>query len=296
MSILGKIVDTIRPAAKPVRPAVIRVGVGAYSAVHNLSRRKMFRDLHRQDESRFKPVGMVKVLKKPLPPKVADAIFDVAQVVNVATTAGIAHKVTGPLNAALQLWVYSYRNSWGMIFHSDNGMIMHQAVLGLSPSADALSVDSLIRERTLSPDRFSRVYGGIPFAMNIAPTAVYFLSGVAKVRSPMGWKWAGGRALREQVAADAIRKEVFGAKAPETAEHVWKAGDKVGVLAAGALAIELGAPIALLHPKLGRAFSLAALSMHWGIYLVMGIKFRYYMTGVGYLPYWPVGPVRGPAD
>ena len=130
--------------AQPARPAVLRLATGTFSAVHNIRRRPMFRRLHRQEGTQFTPVGVVRVLKKPLPPKLADALFDAAQAVNLAATLGIGHRVTGPLNAALQLWTISYRNSWTMLLHNDNMMTMHQMVLGVTRSADALSVDALL--------------------------------------------------------------------------------------------------------------------------------------------------------
>ena len=94
--------------------------------------------------------------RRPLPPRVANALYDAAQVTNIVATLGIAHRVSGPVNAALQLWTLSYRNSWGMILHNDNMALMHQLVLGVTPSADALSVDALVRDKALTPRRFDR--------------------------------------------------------------------------------------------------------------------------------------------
>lgn len=285
MPIVRAITRKLRPTTHAARPALLRLGVGTFSAVHNLRRRKMFRTLHRQGPERWAPIGVVRVLRKPLPPRVADAIFDVTQIVNLAATAGIAHRVTGPLNAALQLWTITYRNSWGMIFHNDNTLTMHQMALGLGRSADALSVDALVTHRTLTPALTSRHYGGIATTMNIATCAVYFISGVAKVRSPKGWSWASGDTLREQIAADAIRKEQFGTPAPRLAGEMYRSTGSFGVLGLGALVIELGAPLSLIDRRLGYLFSLAAWAMHLGIRVIMGIKFKYNTTGVAYLPY-----------
>lgn len=289
-SVLHKVVKTLRPAAQPIRPAVLRLGTGAFTVWNNLRRRAMFHKLNRQDASQFEPVGPVRILRRPLPPKVANALVDAAQVTNIAATLGIAHRVTGPLNAALQLWTLSYRNSWGMIFHNDNMALMHQLVLGVSRSADALSVDALVRDKTLTPQHVSRAYGGIPTAMNIATCAVYVISGVAKVRSPQGWKWANGNTLREQIAADAIRKEVFGTQAPEAARSLYNARGFFTLGGVGALVVELGAPLSLVHRRWGQIFSVAAWGMHIGIRYIMGIKFSYNTSGVSYLPYFPVGP------
>ncbi|NLT25972.1 MAG: hypothetical protein GXX90_04890 [Microbacteriaceae bacterium] len=291
---LTRVADALAPAATAVRPAVLRLGIGAYSAINNGRRRPMLRKLHRQGAEQFAPVGPCRILKRPLPPRVADALFDAAQVVNALATLGVAHRVTGPLNSALQLWTLSYRNSWGMIFHNDNQSVLHQAVLGVSPAADALSVDALVARRPLGPPAFARRYGIVATACNVATLAVYFISGVAKVRSPKGWAWAGGDTLREQIAADAVRKEVFGATAPEMAGRLYRSERGFGLLGVGTLIVELGAPLALAHRRLGQAFALAAWGLHMGIRVVMGIKFTYNLTGVSYLPLLPAGPQLPP--
>ena len=288
-SLLHRVVETLRPAAQPVRPAVLRLTTGAFTIWNNLRRRSMFHKLNRQDASQFDPVGPVRVLRRPLPPRVANALYDAAQVTNIVATLGIAHRVSGPVNAALQLWTLSYRNSWGMILHNDNMALMHQLVLGVTPSADALSVDALLRDKTLTPQRFDRDYGGIPTAMNIATCAVYVISGVAKVRSPQGWKWATGNTLRDQIAADAVRKEVFGTQAPEAARRLYNARGFFTMAGIGALVIELGAPLSMVNRRWGQVFSVAAWSMHLGIRYIMGIKFPYNTSGVSYVPYFPVG-------
>lgn len=287
---MKRALDLFRPAAQPVRPAVLRVATGAFSAVHNLRRRRMFQRLHRQDASQFTPVGVVKVLKRPLPAVVADRLFDAAQLVNALATLGIGHWITGPVNAALQLWTISYRNSWTMLLHNDNMLVLHQMVLGTTRSADALSVDALVRDRTLLPERFDRAYGGIPTAMNIATTAVYFISGVAKVRGPLGLRWAQGDVLRGQIAVDGLRKDLFGSQKPEAGVALYRQKELFTALAVTALAVELGAPLSLLHRRLGQAFALGAWGMHVGIRIVMGIRFRYNVSGISYLPYVPVGP------
>jgi hypothetical protein len=290
MTLVQSLVDHLRPAAQPVRPAVLRLATGVFSAVHNIRRRPMFRGLHRQDETQFTPVGVVRVLKKPLPPTVADALFDAAQAVNIAATLGIGHRVTGPLNAALQLWTITYRNSWTMLLHNDNMLTMHQMVLGTTRSADALSVDALLRDRSLLPQRFDRAYGAVPAALNLATCAVYFISGVAKVRGPLGVKWAKGDVLRGQIAVDGMRKDLFGSARTEAGSALYRQKELFTLLAAVSLAVELGAPLSLVNRRLGQCFAVAAWGMHVGIRILMGIRFTYNVSGVSYLPYFPAGP------
>ena len=260
-------VDTLRPAATPLRPAVLRIGVGLFAARHHRRRRALLRGVHAQDPRRF-----------------------AAQTVNVLATLGVAHRVTGPLNAALQLWTLTYRNSWGMLYHNDNMLVLHQMVLGAGPTADALSVDALVRRRGLAPAVFERRYGAVPVMLNAVTSAVYFVSGVAKVRSSTGFGWASGDVLRGQIAIDGLRKDLFGSTRPAAGAALYHRGRLFTVMAAVSLAVELGAPLSLLDRRLGLAFSAAAWGMHIGIREIMGISFPYNTSGVSYLGHLPGGP------
>ncbi|WP_144795369.1 hypothetical protein [Kocuria palustris] len=179
-----------------------------------------------------------------------------------------------------------------MILHNDNQLTMHQVILGLSPAADALSLDNALSGRPQRPHGLERAYGAPATALNIATVAVYFISGVAKLRSPQGWRWATGSTLREQIGADAVRKEVFGSVAPAMAGALYRSRARFGALAVMALLVELGAPAALADRRLGQVFALGALGMHWGIRVTMGIRFKYNLSGFSYLPLFPLGRQR----
>lgn len=237
------------------------------------------------DPALFRPVGTAAVLRRPLSPRAVRALLTAAQVANVAFLAGWRHRVAGPLHAGLLTSLLSYRNSWSMIYHNDNALVLHTLVLGFSPAADALSVDRLGRR----PARPRRRYGRPIRLMNAACALTYLLAGVAKLKSPLGLGWASGQALRGHVAADGLRKSVHGGGlappnlAPLDRDLLWR------TMAVGSLIVELGAPAALLDRRLGRAWALSALGMHWGIYMVMRIRFRYQMSGVMFAPFFAVG-------
>ena len=117
----------------------------------------------------------------------------------------VRHRVVGPEHAGLLLWTLSYRNSWSMIFHSDNNLVLHTAVLGLSPSADSLSVDAVLAHCRLDPQLRDWRYGLPSRLINAVTTATYFVAGVAKLMGPLGWSWATGESLRSQIAAVAAQ-------------------------------------------------------------------------------------------
>jgi hypothetical protein len=203
---------------------------------------------------------------------------------------GWGHRFTGPLFGALLLWILSYRQSWSMIYHSMNLPALHVLILGLARAADALSLDSrrppgaTLRREPAGGWRY-----GWPIQLISAVTVFsYFVTGVAKAAGPLGWAWATGDALRKQVGADAIRKEVLGdAGSPlfyVLYDEVWL----FAIMGVGTLALELGAPVALLNRRLGRLWALSAFLLHWGILFIMGIKFRYHLSGILYASFFDV--------
>src|SRR5207302_7534003 len=94
--------------------------------------------------------------------------------------------------------------SWSMIYHSMNLVALHALVLGFTPAADALSLDAR-RASTVAAGRDPAGAWQYGFAIRLlcAVTALaYFVTGLAKVASPMGWSWATGEVIRSQVAAN----------------------------------------------------------------------------------------------
>src|ERR1051326_5282287 len=102
-----------------------------------------------------------------------------------------------------------------MIYHSDNLVVLHVIVLALARSADALSLDALLRRvRQPSPPSAAQAswqYGWPVKLMCALTVSAYFVTAVAKLSGPLGLSWASGHALRSQMAVDAIRKDLLGA-------------------------------------------------------------------------------------
>lgn len=282
-SLLDRLDRRLLPPTSPARTGVLRAVTGAYTGWYLGRRWRMLRRVHRTDPALFDPVGPVKVLRRPLPPLVADALTAATLASTAAFTAGIAHRVTGPLHAGLLTWTLSYRNSWSMIFHSDNALVLHTAALGLTPSADAVSLTS---PRTTGTAHWR--YAVAPGLMQGATAVLYWLPGVAKVTGPLGWGWADGEVLRRQIAIDGMRKELLGSRAAGLGLRLYPQTRLFTVMAAGSLVIELVAPLVIVDRRLARCWTLGALGMHWGIFLIMGIRFRHQLTGVIFLPFWPV--------
>lgn len=270
------------PAA---RLGTARLLVGGYTAYYLLRRRKMLHDVVRTDRSLFAPVGPVRVLDEPVPPVVADRLNDAAIVSTVLFALGAGHPVTSRVHAALLTWTLSYRNSWSMIFHSDNLLVLHTAALAAGRSADAVSVDAVVRGAVPVPHPR---YGWPLELMNATTAAAYLIAGIAKVAGESGWGWARGDGLRRQVAIDGLRKEVFGSRASPVAHALYPHKALFTAMAVVSLLVELGAPLALLDRRLGRLWAIGAFTMHWGILGVMDIRFRYQLSGVGFTSWFDV--------
>ena len=280
----------LAPVAEPSTPALLRIAVGGYHLWHVGRKRKLYYGVHRTDTANFDPVGPAKVLRKPLPPVVADRLVDASLVTGALFTAGVGHRVIGPLHAALQTWNFSYRNSWSMVYHHENNLVLHTMVLGAAPAADALSVDALVRDRSLLPRRESWMYGATPAVMNAAVLATYFIAGVAKLAGSDGIAWVNGSHMRGQVAFDALRKEMLGESGSPLGRALYPHTGLFTGMAVIALVVELAAPLALVDRRVGWLFSLGAFSMHWGIKAIMRITFPYNLSGVLYLPFLLMPP------
>lgn len=237
----------------------------------------------------FSPVGLAKGLKRPVPGGVFRLLLIATFVANVAFVLGFRHRVTGPVFSGLLLWVLCYRNSWSMIYHNDNTLALHALILGMTRSSDALSLDSLL-DASESPESHWR-YGWPVKLMSTLTALTYFLAGVAKVKGPLGWSWAGGESLRGQVAVDGLRKELLGDGAPRLAYALYGRLSLFRIMGLGSLVIELAAPLFLVNKRLSRLWAVGAFQMHWGIYFIMGIKFRYQLTGLIFASFFDLDKV-----
>ena len=278
--------------APAARLAVLRILLGSYTIVYLWPRYGMLMRISSTSSSLFEPVGLAVFLDGPVAPEIFNISLLATFAATLAFVAGWRFRTSGPIFALLLLWVLCYRNSWSMIYHSHNIVVVHALILGFVPSADALSIDSLIysRQGDLRPfvsdiwgDREAQnawQYGWPIRLICWATVLAYFLSGVAKVAGPMGWSWMGGSALRMQISVDAIRKEMLGRGASDVFivlfEQVWF----FTMMGVGTIVLELGAPLFMFSRRATRIWAIGILAMHWGIYLIMGIIFRYQLAGL----------------
>ncbi|MCX4241819.1 HTTM domain-containing protein [Paraliomyxa miuraensis] len=268
------------------RLAVLRWLVGGYALAYLVVRFGHFVSVSGMSAQQWKPVGPVTLLAAPLPAWAVVLHTVLAAVLGVAFVAGWRFRVVGPAFAVALLWVTSYRNSWSMVFHTENLIVLHVLVLAAAPSADALSMDA--RRRGSAPDRRPLArYGWAIRLMCAVTVTTYFIAGWSKVHNG-GWGWATSDTLRMYVAYDNLRKVELGAGfswlGATLAGHGWV----FPPMATVSLLVELGAPLALLHPRIGRSWAVAAWSFHAGVVVLMAIVFHYPLAGVAYASFFPV--------
>jgi hypothetical protein len=257
--------------------------------------------------SRFEPVWLTSLLEAPIAPAWAFALFGLCLASCVAFTLGIFSRLSGPLAAFSLLWVTSYRNSFGMVFHTDNLLVLHLLVLGLVPrlASASWSLDARWRARraATSSAPTARVtpsaHSGWPLRVCAAITVLaYLIAGVAKLEES-GLVWMSGDILRNHIAYDAVRKAAVGSMYSPLGGVLVQVAWPFPVLGALTLAFELGAPLALVGPRLAALWALGAFGFHVGVLALMAIAFPYPLAGVAFAPLFAVervferGPLRG---
>ena len=279
------------------RLAALRLLVGGFATIYLGARVVHLVSFVDFPAKNFAPVGVVSLLSAPLPAPLVIASVALALILALAFTLGWRFRLTGPAFAAVLLWVLSYRNSWGMVFHTENLLVVHALVLGLTRSADAWSLDARRGAATPQPG----AYGWPIRLLGILTVATYVLAGVAKLRLS-GLSWVDSDLLRNYIAYDNLRKLELGDFHSPIGAALVAHGWLFPPLAATSLALELLAPLALMGPRLARAWALAAWAFHAGVLAVMAIFFPYPLFGFAFaplfaverLPLWRWLGLRGP--
>lgn len=271
------------------RLAILRIVIGGFALAYLVLRWPNLISYAAFTDNRFDPPGVGSILSEPLPGDVARLLVLAAIVAGVAFVAGWRYRISGPAFALLLFWVLTYRNSFGQIFHTENLLLLHVVILAAAPAADAHSLDSRGRDAVATDGR----YGWPVLLMCVVTALTYFISGQTKLRNA-GLDWLDGENLRNYVAYDNLRKIELGDSHSPLAEWVVPHAWLFTPLALFTLAVELGAPFALLHQRFARAWVAAAWLFHAGILALMAIVFPYPLAGVAFAPFFPLEHIRFP--
>lgn len=259
-----------------LRFITVRALVSIFIACYCIGRFRVLTDFSRFAPERFTPVGPVALFQTPVPHSV-NVITVVATIV-LAVTFGIGRftKITGLSLALLVLWVTSYRNSWGMLFHTENLLALHVTVLAAA---------SLFVEREV--EDHDSVSGWPLRLMSAITVATYLLAGIAKLRNS-GMAWLDGEILRNYIAFDCLRKAELASEYSRLGALMVQQTALFHPLAWATMALELGAPLALTHRYVRWTWIATAWGFHMGVQLIMWIGFPYPLSLIAYASLLPV--------
>ncbi len=266
--------------APATRLAAVRIAVVLFALISLVAEGGTYLGLGTRAAATFEPVGVLRGLGQPLPAGAWYALLTLLSGSGLLFLVGRWARVSGPLFALSLLVATTYRSSWSMLFHSENLVVMHVGVLALSRSCDAYSWGGR------APRRDSAAYAWPLLLLGAITTATYFVAAVAKLRIG-GLAWVTGDVLLHQVGWDNLRKAELGVGFSPFASTLLRWPQLFPPLAAGALLLELFAPLALLGPRIGRVWAACAWCLHLGIAAVMWITFAYPLVGVAYASFFP---------
>jgi len=288
---------TMLAPAPPVRLAVVRILTGLFALWYICKYDRWLSEFEGLSARVFAPIGLTSHLHAPLPDATVMALGIATTVAGVLFTLGLLWRLSGPAFALLLLYTMTYRNSWSMVFHHENMLVLHVLILGFLPAAGVLAIDPWLRRRwprlgwmgatpALDPQPRWQIGWGLKL-LQIGATVPYVVAGVAKVNGKAGWAWALGDNLRDQVLMNGIYYELLmgGAKAITAVSIHWTWAWVL--LAAGTLVLEFGAPLALLGGRWAVGVVVGLIGLHWGILWIMGIHFDYQLFGVAFACFVP---------
>jgi hypothetical protein len=267
----------------PERIATLRLLIGTYTLVYLLIRSPFLMSYAQMPAVQFQPVGVVSLLAGPLPAWLVRTLVLLTIPLSAAFVLGFRHQILAPVFAVVLLWVLTYSNSFGQILHTDNMLMLHVLVLALSPAAHAYSLD----RRSGEPKEPGTGCGWPIRLMCLVCVTAYCLAGVAKLRNG-GMDFFDGDTLRNHIAFDNVRKLELGSVHSPLGAMVLPWSWFFAPMAWLTLTLELGAPLALLHRRLGQGWAIAMWAFHLGVLALMAVGFIYPLSGLAFAPFFPV--------
>lgn len=284
MSPLAAVDRFFRPAYPARRLAALRILIGAYGGLYVAAQAYPFARLAKARPTDFAPTGVLRILDSPMPAWALYASIGATIAASVPFVLGYRYRLFGPLFAALFLWTTTYHNAFGMVFHTENLTALHLVVLALADASAAWSLDARRRGAPMLED--APRFGWPVRLLSMVTVSTYVLAGVAKLRIS-GGEWVSGDILVHQIAYDNLRKAALGDTYSPLGVFVVRHAWLLKPLAAASVAIELGAPLALVGPRAAKVWAVCAWGFHAGVFALMAIFFPYPMLGLAMLSLLP---------
>jgi hypothetical protein len=251
------------------RLAALRIGLCALLAAR-LSR-GLYLGIAGQPPALFRPRSFMNLFGQ-MPPRGVVLALQVAGVTAALLAAiGIRARLTLPVAFACALLLGGMHNSLGKVMHNEVMLLLALVPLLAAPVSEAWSWDA--RGRPEAPA--SGQYGWPVRTAMIAVALGYFFTGFAKLRFS-GLDWFTGSNLRWVLYASSDAQSEPNWSSLFIADRAWLAH----LFAAGALALEVTFPIALLRPRLAPAYVAGAALMHGSIGLAMHLDYSAWVATV----------------
>ena len=268
------------------RLAMLRILVFTYAAVWTTVRAPHLLDTVDLASRRFEAIGPLWWLNGPVPAPVIVAAVVVTPIACGAAALGWRYRWSSLVGVVGFLFLTTYRNSWGQLFHTENLVALHLSLLALFPMACAhWSIEKA--SVPADPAEGEKLAGSIVKALAVLTVGSYFLAGVAKLRIS-GVGWIDGDVLRHQIAFDNARKELLGDPTAPFGALMLRNSWTLAPAAIAAIVVELAAPLALVGRRAAWVWAGLAVAFHFVILAVMAIVFPYHLIGIALAPLLPV--------
>ena len=270
------------------RLAMLRILVFGYAAVWTIARAPHLLDTIDLAARRFAGIGPLWWLNEPAPALVIIAAVALTPIACGAAALGWRYRLSSWTAVVGFLFLTTYRNSWGQIFHTENLVALHMGVLALFPMAAACwSMADWSVDGTDAPADHETRSRAVVKALSVLTVGTYFVAGVAKLRIS-GLGWIDGDVLRHQIAFDNARKELLGDPTAPFGALMLRNSWMLAPAAIAAIAVELAAPLALVGRRAAWIWAGMAVLFHFVILAVMAIVFPYHLIGIALAPLLPI--------
>jgi vitamin K-dependent gamma-carboxylase-like protein len=242
------------------RLAALRIGLCSLLAVRLTL--GPYLDMTGQPSSLFRPISFMHLLPA-MPPK---EIVLPLQVIGVAAAliaaVGFRARLTLPLGWACAVLLNGMLASTGKVVHNDVLLLLCLVPLLPARVSDAWSLDVLLRRGRGRPAR-ALDYGWPVRTATVVVAGAYFFAGFAKlVYSGPAW-----------VTSDNMRWILYSTSHSDLALLIADRPWLAHVLAGATLLLELAFPLVLWKPRTAWLFVPAAIGLHTGIWLAMGLDY-----------------------
>lgn len=252
------------------RLAAVRIGLFGLLAIR-LATNDDFAAVAGQPEALFDPVSLFHLLPSMPSPELASVAQVLGVIAALLAAAGLFPRLTFPAAFCVALFLHLMVNATGKIIHNDVVLMLCLMPLVASPrAASAAWSVSLSRHRAVRAGARTKgeAYGWPIRTAMVVVALAYLFAGFQKLRYS-GLDWVTTDNLRWVLLASSDAGASPNGLALFVAERDWL----VHVFAAGTIALETGFWLCLPFARLRWLLVPGAVSLHFGIYLAMGLDY-----------------------